>query len=228
MARSCVTFSVVALLLFGAVKFTLPAEPSHGDQIIATAHKMISVIESVEDFICEAEVIYYRNGEEDQRYQLTFFYKQRGKIRIKFSRPYPGVTVFYKVGDEKLTVKPFKFLPVVKFHFSIDNRVVKTPSGQRIDQTDVQFFMNFLFKNVKWIQEKENAFYEEEEQIKFAFYALDYIEGKGLEKYRVFVSKKHWFPTRIERYNLEGRPIEISIFKNHVINPRLEETFFSP
>ncbi len=88
--------------------------------------------------------------------------------------------------------------------------------------------MNFLFKNVKWIQEKDNAFYEEEEQIKFMFYALDYIQDKTPEKYRVFVSKKHWFPTRIERYNLEGKPIEISIFKNRVINPHFEDNFFSP
>ena len=116
----------------------------------------------------------------------------------------------------------------MKFHFSIDNRMVRTPSGQRIDQTDVQYFINFLFKNAQRIKEKENAFDEGEEQINFMFYGLDYLEDKSLEKYRVFVSKKHWFPTRIERYDLKEKPIEIMIFKNHLINSRLEDTFFRP
>ena len=228
MVRELVTFSVVALLIFWSAESTLSAEFSHGDRILATAQKIISVIESVEDFICEAEVIYYRDGEEDKRYRITFYYKQMGKIRVKFSWPYPGVTVFYKAGNDKLTVKPFKFLPVVKFRFSINNPMVRTPSGQRIYQTDVQYFINFLFRNVKSIQEKENSFYEGEKQIKFMFHALYYIEDKRPEKYRVFVSKKNWFPTRIERYNLEGTPIEIMIFKNHIINPHLDDTFFRP
>ncbi len=228
MLREFATFSVVALLLFGSAASILSAELSQGDRIIATAQKMISVIESAEDFICDAEVIYYRDGEENKRYQITFYYKQMGKIRVKFSRPYPGATVFYRAGNEKLTIKPFKFLPVLKFRFSIYNSMVRTPSGQRIDQTDVKYLINFLFRNVKMIQEKENAFYEGGEQIKFMFHALDYIEDKSPEKYRVFVSKKHWFPTRIERYNLEGKPIEIMIFKNYIINSQLEDTFFRP
>ncbi|MCK5186297.1 MAG: hypothetical protein KAR43_04125 [Deltaproteobacteria bacterium] len=81
------TFSVVALLIFWSAESTLSAELSHGDRILATAQKMISVIESVEDFICDAEVIYYRDGEEDKRYRITFYYKQMGKIRVKFSHP---------------------------------------------------------------------------------------------------------------------------------------------
>jgi len=54
MVRELVTFSVVALLIFWSAESTLSAELSHGDRILATAQKMISVIESVEDFICEA------------------------------------------------------------------------------------------------------------------------------------------------------------------------------
>lgn len=219
---------MIASLILGVAVATLSSEHSNGDQILAIAQKMISIAEDVEDFMVEAEVIYYHKGEEDQRYRITFFYKKKGKIRVNFSRPYPGVTVFYKVGDQKLTVKPFKFLPIVKFRFSIDNRMVKTPSGQRIDQTDVQYFINFILKSIKWIQEKENEYYEEEERIEFMFCALDYLEGKIFEKYRVVVSKKNWFPIRIERYNLEGTPLEVMIFKNHIINPQLEEKFFRP
>ena len=70
-------------------------------------------MEKVEDFSCDAEVLYYREGEEDQRYRITFFYTQKGRIRVKFYQPYRGLTVFYQSGDQALTVKPFRYLPII-------------------------------------------------------------------------------------------------------------------
>jgi outer membrane lipoprotein-sorting protein len=228
MVKSCVVFVLAASILLDVA----PPEPSPGNsdssRILAVAQKMISVMEEVEDFTCEAEVLYYSDGEEDQRYRITFFYKKKGRMRVKFSRPYPGLTVFYKSGDQELTVKPFKYLPVVKLRFSINSNMVKTPSGQRINQTDVQYFSSFLLENIDWIRKKENEFCEKENQIEFMFYAKDYIEGKELEKYRVFVSKSTWFPVRIERYNLQDTPLEVMTFKNHSINSHLKEEFFKP
>jgi outer membrane lipoprotein-sorting protein len=55
---------------------------------------------------------------------------------------------------------------------------------------------------------------------------MDYLEGKSLEKYRVFVSKKIWFPLRVERYDHEGKLIELIIFRNHTINSHLGDTIF--
>jgi len=228
MLKSCLVFVIAASMLLEVAGPERSSENTGDSRILAIAQKMITVMENVEDFTCEAEVIYYSEGEEDQRYRITFFYKRKGKIRVKFSQPYPGLTVFYKSGDQQLTVKPFKFLPVIKFRFSIGNSMVKTPSGQRINQTDVQYFISFLLKNIDWIQKKENEFFEEKNQIEFMFYAKDYIEGKELEKYRVFVSKSTWFPVRIERYNLQDKPVEVMIFKNYSINPHLKEEFFNP
>jgi len=166
-------------------------------------------------------------GKENKRYRLKYFYKQNGLSRLDFSRPYYGVTVFYKIGDKKLTVKPFRFLPL-KFNFSIYNPMFKSPSGQRIDHANVDYIIKFFYKNIKWIQEKEIEFFEEENRIKFMFWARDYIEGKNPEKYRVFVSKRNWLPVKIERYDLEDKPIEIFIFKKYSINSRLKNEFFLP
>ena len=106
--------------------------------------------------------------------------------------------------------------------------MVKTPSGQRIDQTDVNYFIEFLFKNLKWIEEGENEYHEENDRIEFSFSAMDYVEGKRLERYRVSVSKNNWLLLRIARYDLEGTPIETISFKKYTINPELEDRFFSP
>ena len=206
----------------------LPSDiPNNKEKIVAAAQKMIAVMEEVTDFISETEVVYYKGGKEDTRYKITFFFNESGKFRIHFSRPFPGLTVFYKGGEQKLTVKPFRFLPL-KLRFSINNSMVKTPSGQRIDQTDVTYFIQFLFKNLKWIEEEENEYLENDDRIEFSFYAMDYVEGTRLERYRVSVSKKNWLPLGMDSYDLQGTPIEIISFKNYTSNPQLEDEFFNP
>jgi outer membrane lipoprotein-sorting protein len=104
----------------------------------------------------------------------------------------------------------------------------KSPSGQRIDQADVEYIIKFLYKNIKWIQKRESEFFEEENRIKFMFWARDYVENRNLEKYRVSVSKKNWLPVQIERYDFEGKPIEIVVFKKYTINSHLKDEFLLP
>jgi hypothetical protein len=64
--------------------------------------------------------------------------------------------------------------------------------------------------------------------MKFWLWGLDYIEGKDLEKYRIFIKKQNWLPIRIERYDLGGKPLEVSIIQNYAINTRLGEKIFIP
>ena len=220
-----VTIGCMILCEAGGVVWA--SEVTHKDRIFAVVQKMVSALEGMDDFISETEVIYYDKGKEKQRYQLTYFFKKGGYFRINFSRPFPGLTAFYKRGDEKLTAKPFRYLPLT-FHFSIHNRLVRTPSGQRIDQADVRYLIEFLLKNNKWIEEKDSEFSEEGEEVTFLFWAKDYLAGETFERYRVSVSSKNWLPMQVERYASGGTPIETAIFKKYTINPHLKDSFFLP
>lgn len=226
MVKGLSIFLAWAVMFLEITSIGASAELSGEDKILAVVRKMISVFENVEDFTCETEVTYYNEGIEDQQWRVKFFFKKGEKFRVDFSYPYKGVSIFYRGGDEKLTVRPFRFFPALKFRLSIDDPIAKTPSGQRIDQTDVAYFIRFIFKNLKSIEQREREFREDGERIQFLFWALDYIEGKSLEKYRVLVSKKNWFPLRVERYNLEGKLVELIIFKNYFIDSHLEDTLF--
>ncbi|MBW1863398.1 MAG: hypothetical protein JRJ02_13660 [Deltaproteobacteria bacterium] len=227
MIKSFSIITSIALIFLRGAETKQLSEESSASRILAVAQKMISAVKEADDIISETEIIYYKKGKEDKRYRLTYFYKQNGLSRLNFSRPYPGVTVFYKVGDKKLTVKPFRFLPL-KFSFSIYNPMFKSPSGQRIDQADVEYIIKFLYKNIKWIQKRESELFEEENRIKFMFWARDYVENKNLEKYRVLVSKKNWLPVQIERYDFEDTPIETFVFKKYTINSHLKDEFLLP
>ena len=55
------------------------------------------------------------------------------------------------------------------------------------------------------------------ENIIARIWAKDYTGGEELNRYRLVVSKKNWFPTRIERFNREEVPIEVITFKDYEI-----------
>ena len=182
----------------------------------------------VEDYACEVEQIFYQGGEESQRYRFKFYFKRGKKIRVDFSYPYSSLTIFYREGEKEATVLPFRFLSGLKFRLSIDNPTIHTPAGQRINQTDMEYFIHFLLKNLEQARQMKGEFFEDRDQVGFWLWGYDYIGGKDLEKYHIFVSKKNWLPIRIERFQLEGRPLEVGTIQNYTINTHLSDKLFLP
>ena len=218
---------LVAVALF--LVFPSPSfEGAEENRVLDIVKKMESSLKTVEDYTCKVEQIFYQYGEENQRYRFKFYFKRRKKIRVDFSYPYSSLTILYKKGDKEATVLPFRSLPTLKFRFSINNPIILTPAGQRIDQTDMDFFIKFLLGNLERVNQQTEEFYEDNDQVKFWLRALDYIGGKDLERYRIFISKHNWLPLRIERYDSEGKPLEVTIFQNYVINSGLDEKLFVP
>ncbi len=226
--RSIVLFLSLALqLLLGVV--SLPAsEPPEENRVMALAEKMDAAFKEVKDYTCDIEQIFFKDGAEEQRHHFKFYFKREKKIRVDFSSPHSEMTVLYQGNDEEVTVIPLRFLPFIRLHYSIDNPKVRTPSGQRVSQSDIGYFIEFLFRSLKTVEQGEVEYREERNRITFQFRALDFTKGTSAEKYRVTLSRINWFPVRIERYTQEGKPVEIDIIQNYRINTHLEDKLFVP
>jgi len=189
---------------------------------------MQAVFEGVGDYTCEVELIFYQEGSEDQRYRFKYYFKKEKRIRVDFYSPYPTLSLFYGSTGGEVVAVPLRQVGLIKFHFSPNNPKVQTIAGQQIDQTDMGYFIEFLSENAKKVPQEEDELEEDEDQVRFWFRALDYVRGKEIEKYRIFISKENWLPIRIERYTLDGKPLELSVIKNYTINTRLEDKLFIP
>jgi outer membrane lipoprotein-sorting protein len=198
------------------------------DRILVVAQNMEAAFRKLEDYTCDVEQIFYRDGAESQRYLFKFHFKKEKKIRVEFSRPYSGLIIFYHDEEKEATVVPLRSLSGLKFRLSVDHPLLKTLAGQRINQTDMGYFIKFMFKNLRSVEQKENEFRENGERVEFLFWAWDYVEEKSAEKYRISISKKHWIPIRIERYDLEDKRLEVTDIRNYVLNARFEDKFFIP
>jgi outer membrane lipoprotein-sorting protein len=226
MLKAGLTLLALACLLLHSEN--LEAAAGDEDRILAVAQNMEAGFKKLEDYTCEVEQIFYKDGIENQRYLFKFYFKKEKKIRVDFSQPHSGLTLFYHDEDKEATVRPFRSLSPLKFRLSVDNPLLKTLTGQRLNQTDMGYFIKFILKNLRSVEQKENEFREDGERVEFLFWALDYIEEKSPEKYRISISKKHWLPIRIERYNLEDRRLEATDIRNYVLNAPLEDKFFLP
>jgi len=205
----------------------LEATAGNEDRILAVAENMEAAFKELEDYTCDVEQIFYQDGVENQRYLFKFYFKKEKKIRVDFSRPHSGLTIFYHDEDSEVTVMPLRSLGL-KFRLSVDNPLMKTLAGQRINQTDMGYFIKFMFKNLTSVKQKENDFQEDNERVEFLFWAMDYIKEKFPEKYRISISKKYWLPIRIERYNLEDSRLEVTHIKNYALNADLQDKVFIP
>ena len=221
-------FSVLVYLFSEMMSFTLLSQGAEENRVLTVAQKMELFFKTVQDYTCEVEQIFYQDGEENQRFRFKFYFKRGKKVRIDFFHPYSSLTILYGERDKEATVIPFRFMAGLKFRLSIDNPIIRTPAGQSINQTDMEYFVSFLLKNLGKVKQKMDEFSEDQDQIKFWFWAMDYINEKDLEKYRIFISKRSWLPIRIERYHLDGKPIEVSIIQNYTINTGLQDKLFIP
>ena len=228
MSRLSRVWLTSAFLLLMVISLSLLTEGAEENQVLAVVQKMESAFRTVEDYTCEVEQIFYQGGEENQHYRFKFYFKREKKIRVDFSYPYSSLTIFFKEGDKEVTVLPLRSIHALKFRLSIDNSLIHTPAGQRINQTDMDYFINFLLNNLEKVKQKADEFYEDKEQIRFWLRGYDYIGGKDPEKYRIIVSKRNWLPIRIERYDLEGKPLEVSIIQDYGINAHLSDKLFVP
>jgi outer membrane lipoprotein-sorting protein len=228
MSKGLLVFLFLTVSLVLLMSATYSSERSESNHIFGVVQKMESAVKEMEDYTCEVEQFFYQDGVVDQSYRFKFYFKREKRIRVDFSRPYSSLTIFYSGGEKEAVVMPFRFIPSFKIRFSIDNPMIKTLAGQRIDQTDMGYFVDFMSKNLKSIKQGEDEFYEDGGQVKFLFWAKDYIEEKSNEKYRISISKKHWLPIRIERYSLEDKLLEKTEIKNYNINAHLEDKLFVP
>jgi len=215
-------------LFFATVIFLPLPGGAEENRVLGVVQKMDAAFNAIEDYTCEVEQVFYKEGEDNQHFRFKFYFKKEKKIRVDFSSPYPALTIFYKEGEKEATVVPLRFAPGLRFRYAIDDPIIHTPTGQWINQTDMGYFIKFLFNNVEKVKQGDSEFYEDKDEIRFWLRALDYIRGKDLEKYRISISKQNWLPIRIERYRLEGKPLEVSMIRNYKINAHLSDKLFIP
>lgn len=204
-----------------------PPGPAGIAPLLTVVRNIGTAIRQLDDYTCDVESIYFRNGREKDHYRLKFHYRKPNLYRLDFSLPFPGISVFYTDGEETLVAGPSGILTAFRFRFSIDNALVKSPGGQRVDQLSLRFFKDFLLRNIRRVRQDDPAYRETETEVSFRLNALDFVEDKVPERYRIVIARKSWLPLRFARHDADGNLLETTNFTDYRINTGLSRQLFN-
>jgi len=220
-------FPALLFLGFGCLS-PGPCAATERNRVAEAIGNLRAHFQKLEDYSCEVEQSYFQKGEETQRIFFTYYFRKDGQVRIDFAYPQSGATLFYRKGEPKATVLPIRSLPALRLRVSVQSPFLRTYTGQQIDQTDMEYFIDFLERSLAETRQPDFDFKEGGEDVAFWISARDYLRGKDMEKYRLTLSKSLWLPLRIERYSLENNPLEKSLLQNYILNARPGDKFFRP
>jgi outer membrane lipoprotein-sorting protein len=223
--KRCILVIAIALL-------TLPPPDCRAqgstdrERILDVIVRIDEAYKKLQSYACDIEGIYFASGRESERYEFRFFFRKPNLFRIEFQRPYTGVTIFYTEGEKEFIARPLAAFPSVQFRLSVNNPLFKSPSGQRVNQMHLIYFLEFLRQNVRTLPQAGADFQSDGEILSFWINAKDYVTGQLPERYRMHINTRVWLPDRFERFDPAGTPLEFTIFSKYRINPTLDGTFF--
>ena len=87
MRKAVLTLLSLAFLLLHLE--ILGATAGNEDRILAVAQNMEAAFNKLEDYTCEVEQIFYRDGAENQRYLFKFVLRKRKEFGLISSSPTP-------------------------------------------------------------------------------------------------------------------------------------------
>ncbi|MEX3957700.1 DUF1571 domain-containing protein [Trinickia sp. EG282A] len=69
--------------------------------------------------------------------EILYGYRKPGFVRMDFIRPHAGATLTYNPESRKVKLWPFGFDTIPTLALSPDNRMILSPQGHRVDQSDI-------------------------------------------------------------------------------------------
>jgi hypothetical protein len=80
--------------------------------------------------------------------EVRYGYRKPGFVRMDFIRPHAGATLTFSPASGKVQLWPFGFDTFPRLVLSADSRLIQSPQGHRVDQSDI----GALLANVRELQ----------------------------------------------------------------------------
>ena len=161
--------------------------------------------------------------------EVKYYYKKPGFIRMEFIKPYKGAVLVYNPTTKKVRVRPIHFLKPLVLTLSPENRLIRSPAGHRIDESDI----GILLRMVQKLQSygKTERLGQETIGNKQAIHMSIKGEGgatiNGIHKYLLWLDEMTLLPLMVSSYNSKGILIEKLLMNDLQINLTFPEDFFS-
>lgn len=195
----------------------------HIDDIL---REMKAAYSKIEDYQMETEVKVYQNGQLAETKQFLYTFRKPDHIRIDMESPYAGMVLIYPGENGKVAVKPGGLFGFLKLDLSPDSSLLRTASGQRIDQTDLGLLIKNIEHSLKDKRHGEIMLSGQNSQMHIKVLAEDHFLGGVLTLYDFFIDKTNWLPAEVREFTPEGILKREVRFRNLRTSVGVAESFF--
>lgn len=170
-----------------------------------------------------------KSSHGDEVEHIRYYFRKPGFVRMEFIRPHKGAVLVYNPTTRKARLWPFGpgFMALT---LSPDNRLIRSPLGQRVDRSDVAA----LFENVKALQEHGKMEIVGEEPVAelqalhFTVSGTDGFTVGSVHRYDLWLEASTLFPVKVVSRDIRNQLIETVLMEDAKINPPLQDSLFNP
>lgn len=187
--------------------------------------KMDAAYAQVENYQTHVEVKNYKRDGSFETQKFSYTFKKPKWIRLDFESPYSGMVMVYPDKNGKVTVRPSGMAHFFKLHLSPESPLLRTFSGQRIDQTD----LGLLIQNISHSltdQRRGPVEMEENAYVRIRVLAVNHFDEGIVTRYDFFIDKDLWLPVKVEESTPEGHPERTITFRDLRMNTSVPDSLF--
>ncbi len=202
------------------------SSPSPEEQAMAVVDRMKAVYARVSDYQTEMEVSEYRNGKAIEKKRFRYTFRKPDHLRIDMESPDHGVVLIYPDKAGKVFVKPAGWMRFMKLHLSPDNSLLKSRTGQRLDQTDLGLLIVNIARSITDWRRGEIKMSREDERVLIEVLAQDHFQASVLTIYRFAIDTTCWLPAGVEEFSQDRVLKRRVIIRNLRTSVAVPEDFF--
>jgi hypothetical protein len=125
-------------------------------------------------------------------------------VRIDMESPYPGMILVYPDEHDKVSVRPGGWAGFMHLHLSPDSALLRSSTGQRIDQTDLGLLIENIRHSLTDRRRGEIAVTAQDGRLLIEVLAEDHFRAGVLTLYRFSIDKTRWLPMEVTELSPDG------------------------
>jgi len=164
------------------------------------------------------------------RQEVHYAYRKPGWVRMEFIRPHRGALAVYDPHAREVRVWPLGLSLGVALNLAPQNPLIRSPSGHRVDQSDV----GALLANLRMLRDSGRASSLGDMQMPTRLAHGVEVEGAagvsvaGVHRYRVWFAHDNLFPLLVKSFGANGNLIERVDMTDAEVDVVFPEGFFTP
>lgn len=200
--------------------------PTRREQVMGLVEKMEAAYAQVEDYRTETEVSEFQNGRVAATKRFLYTFKKPNHVRIDMESPYPGMILVYPDDDGKVAVKPGGWAGFLNLHLALDNALLRSSAGQRIDQTDLGLLVRNIAHSLTDRRRGELKVTEQDGRVLIEVLAEDHFLAGVVTRYRFSIDKASSLPVEVVELTPDGIPKRKITFRNLRTARGIPNSFF--